>query len=77
MGQSSPRAAAPIDSIAAVKIIVAVDTFFLLLGVVLTTNPPIVLVILILLKLTGSPRHTCESRYPVVWRVSGFPLSRE
>jgi hypothetical protein len=26
------------------------------------------------LKLTGSPCHTCESRYPVVWRVSGFPL---
>ncbi len=26
------------------------------------------------LKLTGSPCHTCESRYPVVYRVSGFPL---
>jgi hypothetical protein len=47
MGQSSARAAAPIDSIAAVKIAVAVDTFFLLLEVVLMMNPSIVLVILI------------------------------
>jgi len=27
-----------------------------------------------ILKLTGSSCHTCESRYPVVRRVSGFPL---
>jgi len=30
-----------------------------------------------LLKLTDSPCHTCESRYPVVRRLSRFPLSRE
>jgi hypothetical protein len=53
MGQSSPRATAQIDSIATVKIIVAVDTFFLVLGELLMMNPSIALEIPVLLKLTG------------------------